>query len=201
MTGCAVRRGSAPYRSSVTPRLLYLYGPPAAGKLTIAEKVQARSGFRLFHNHLTVNAVREVFEFNSVPFVELVHRIRLDVFATAMRHHVDLIFTNNSAWSGPNPRARFAAFATQARMVVEQAGGRCVFVQVTAPLAVLEARVAADSRRSYGKLLDPVRLRELILEMDDAPLTPDDLRIDTSVVAPDVAASLIVKALAGNRRE
>ena len=63
------------------PLLVYLYGPPAAGKLTIAEKLRDLTGFRLFHNHLTVNAVREVFEFRSPPFVEVLHRIRLDVSA------------------------------------------------------------------------------------------------------------------------
>ena len=36
--------------SQGAPLLVYLYGPPAAGKLTIAEKVRALTGFRLFHN-------------------------------------------------------------------------------------------------------------------------------------------------------
>ncbi len=34
--------------SQGAPLLVYLYGPPAAGKLTIAEKVRDLTGFRLF---------------------------------------------------------------------------------------------------------------------------------------------------------
>ena len=71
------------------------------GKTAIAEKLRDLTGFRLFHNHLTVNAVREVFEFRSPPFVEVLHRSRLEVFETAMRAGVSLIVTNSSAWGGP----------------------------------------------------------------------------------------------------
>ena len=84
--------------------LVYLYGPPAAGKLTIAERLAERNGWRLFHNHLTVNTITPVFDFGSPPFTEVLHRLRLDVFATAARSGVGLIFTNNSAWSGKNTR-------------------------------------------------------------------------------------------------
>ncbi len=38
--------------------LVYLYGPPAVGKLTVATELQRLTGFRLFHNHLTVDALR-----------------------------------------------------------------------------------------------------------------------------------------------
>jgi hypothetical protein len=63
--------------------LVYLYGPPASGKLTVAERLAEQSGYRLFHNHLTVNAIRPVLDFGSEPFVEVLHRLRLDVFAAA----------------------------------------------------------------------------------------------------------------------
>ncbi len=77
--------------------LVYLYGPPAAGKLTIAERLAELTGSPLFHNHLTVNAIAPVFEFASPACTEVLHRLRLDVFATGARADVGLIFTNNSA--------------------------------------------------------------------------------------------------------
>lgn len=58
-------------------RLLFLYGPPAAGKLTIARELAAATGFRVFHNHVTVDALLSVFEFGSPPFIELRERIWL----------------------------------------------------------------------------------------------------------------------------
>ena len=174
------------------PTLVYLYGPPAAGKLTIAEALAARSGYRLFHNHLSVNAVRAVFDFGSPPFVEVVQRIRLDVFATAMRSGVDVIFTNNSAWGGDDARARFAAFAHEVEEVVRGAGGTTCFVRVTAPDDVLVARLAAPSRHAHGKLTDATRLRQLLAELDASPLHAEDLLIDSSVTRPDDAATRIL---------
>ena len=175
--------------------LVYLYGPPASGKLTIARRLAEQSGYRLFHNHLTVNAVRPVLDFGTEPFREVLHRLRLDVFGTAARAGIDVIFTNNSAWAGPDGRAQFAAFADAAKRVTEEGGGKACFVRITAPLAVLTERVAAESRRTHGKLLDPARLREMVACLDETSLYPDDLVIDTSAVSPDEAAQVIVQAL------
>jgi len=36
-------------------KLLFIYGRPAVGKLTVARAVAERTGGRLFHNHLAVN--------------------------------------------------------------------------------------------------------------------------------------------------
>lgn len=171
--------------------LVYLYGPPAVGKLTVAVELQRRTQLRLFHNHLTVDALTPVFDFGSEPFTEVLHRIRLDVFETAARAGVDLIFTNNSVWAVSDGRTRFATFAHTVRERVEAAGGQVVFVQLTAPLEVLESRVGGATRRAHGKLLDPIRLRTILEDCDLSPLGADHLVIDTSVVSPADAAERI----------
>ena len=167
--------------------------PPA--EPTIAERLAGQTGFSLFHNHLTVNALAPVFGFGTKPFGDVLHRLRLDVFATAAAAGTSLIFTNNSAWSGPNSRERFCAFAAEADAVVGSAGGRVLFVNVTAPAAVLEARLANDSRRGHGKFLDIDRLRVLLDGLDDYPLHATDLTIDSSVVSPEEAAATIATHL------
>ena len=43
--------------------LLFLHGPPASGKLTIARELKTLTGFQLFHNHLAVDLLESVFEF------------------------------------------------------------------------------------------------------------------------------------------
>jgi ATP-dependent 26S proteasome regulatory subunit len=35
------------------PRLVFLYGPPAVGKLTVAKAIADRRPFTILHNHLT----------------------------------------------------------------------------------------------------------------------------------------------------
>jgi hypothetical protein len=179
------------------PILVYLYGPPAVGKLTIAERLNGLTGWPLFHNHLSVNAVRPIFAFGSKPFNDVVHRLRLDVFRTAMEEQMSLIFTNNSAWGAPDGRARFVGFAEAARRAAETGGGRARFVQLTAPAEVLEARLANSSRRQLDKLVDLGRFRELLADLDDSPLHDDDLTIDTGRQTADEAAAAIVARVMG----
>ncbi|MDV3459172.1 hypothetical protein RZN05_19400 [Sphingomonas sp. HF-S4] len=45
-----------------------LYGPPAAGKRTIARVI---AELPLFHNHLVVDAVAAIFPFGAPEFVRL----------------------------------------------------------------------------------------------------------------------------------
>jgi hypothetical protein len=185
------------------PTLVYLYGPPAVGKLTIAEHLNRLTGFPIFHNHLSVNAIRPIFDFGSKPFGDVIHRLRLDVFRTAIAEEMSLIFTNNSAWPGSNGRARFAAFATSARTVVEAVGGRVKFVRLTAPRSILEQRLANPSRQHLDKLVEVQRLRELLASLDDSVLYHDDLTIDTSRNSADEAAlaiSAYVGLAAGDRQ-
>jgi shikimate kinase len=177
------------------PTLVYLYGPPASGKLTVAERLAELTGFTLFHNHLTVNAVRSVFPFGSDAYEGVLHRLRLDVFATAAEAGVSLIFTNNSAWPGPNGREHFHNFATEAQRTINARGGRTVFVCLRAPLTVLEERLQSESRRAHQKLLDVVTLRELVRTLDDSPLHGDDLCIDTAAMSAEGAARSIADSL------
>jgi hypothetical protein len=183
---------------AIPPTLIYLYGPPAAGKLTIAVPLAKLTGFGLFHNHLSVNAVSSVFPFGAEPYVEVLHRLRLDVFETAARAGTSMIFTNNSAWGGPDARARFAAHAGEAARVTERGGGRTVFVHISAPAAVLEGRLANESRRAHHKLLDAHRLRQLLAELDPSPLHHEDLLVDTGSMSPDEAVRFIAAALPRN---
>ena len=38
-------------------KLVVLHGPPAVGKLTVARELARLTGWRLFHNHLVVDAL------------------------------------------------------------------------------------------------------------------------------------------------
>src|SRR5262245_61805419 len=51
--------------------LIFLHGPAASGKLTVARELVTLTGFRLFHNHLVVDALTAVFGFGTAPFIRL----------------------------------------------------------------------------------------------------------------------------------
>src|SRR5262252_4752756 len=75
-------------------RLVVLCGPPGVGKLSVARELAGRSGYRLFHNHLTVDLLESLFEFGSAPFVELRERLWLELLGRAADEGVTgVIFT------------------------------------------------------------------------------------------------------------
>ncbi len=136
-------------------KLIFLHGAPAVGKLTVARELAALTGFRLFHNHLTVDLVSSLFPFGSEPFVRLREQIWLAAFAEAAREDVSLIFTFN-----PESTVR-ERFVQDAIDVVTAAGGTVVFVELTCADEELERRLEDDSRRKFGKLASVEQYRSL----------------------------------------
>lgn len=172
--------------------LIVLFGPPGVGKLTVAERLADRTGFRLFHNHLVVDALLAVFEFGSAPFVQLRETFWLSVFDRAAQEGpAGLIFT-----FAPEATVR-DSFIPALQQSVRQHGGTVSFVELTCPLDVLRQRIAAPSRQAGGKLVS-VELFDQLRDAGvfDRPVMPKpDLVIDTSRHEPDEAAALIAAKL------
>jgi len=49
-------------------QVVFIFGPTASGKLTIASEVASITGFRLFPDHLAVNLVKGVFDYGMRAF-------------------------------------------------------------------------------------------------------------------------------------
>ena len=166
-----------------------MYGPPGVGKLTVARELAALTGFKLFHNHLTVDLVSAVFPRGSKPFGPLIHRFRREMFEEAAREGVDVIFTYVYAHPMDEPDVKGMIEPVAA------AHGEVLFVQLTCEREVLLERVTAESRRSFRKLTDPAAMERLLAELDLA--TPiqfaESLRVDTTALQPTEAAARIVE--------
>lgn len=167
-------------------RLVFIHGPAASGKLTVARELAAQTGLPLFHNHLVVDALLAVFPFGSPAFVELRETMWMDVFRAAAAEGRSLIFTFH-------PEASVAPdFPGRVVALVEAAGGRVDFVAVGCAPAVIEARVEAPSRQASGKLSSFALLRELEGQGAFAyPQIPAAIEIDTGTVEPAEAAAQI----------
>jgi predicted kinase len=156
--------------------VVYLYGPPAVGKWTVAGELAARTGYRVFHNHLSIDCVRPIFEFGTEPFWRQVHAIREGIMAEAARAGRDLVFTTVFARDESEPQTlrRFAA--------VERNGGRVCLVKLTCSREVLEQRVVARHRVEMNKIASVAQLRSSVDEHDVFASIPyrDSLVLDTS---------------------
>ncbi len=173
-------------------KLIFLHGLPGVGKLTVARELAALTGFKLFHNHLTVDLVTSVFEFGSEPFVELREKIWLEVFSEAVKAHLNgLIFTFTY-----DPTVG-DSFVGNAQSVVESSSGEVLFVELTCSREELERRLTNQSRQEFGKLTSLDLFRELITAcaFKDPGIPSRRFVLDITAIAPHEAAGLVVKQL------
>lgn len=167
--------------------LVFLFGPAASGKLTTARAVAARTGYPVFHNHLTVDLLTTVFEFGSEPFVRLREQIWLAVVSDAVRVGRSLVFTFAPERTVP------AGFADRVRTTVEALGGRVASVELRVGEAEQERRITAEDRREFRKLSDLETLRALRRRADPVGQPSADLVSDTDASTADESATAIVR--------
>lgn len=176
-------------------QLVFIHGPPAAGKLTVARELAAATGYPLFHNHLTVDLLRAVFELGSDPFVRLREHIWIDVFRELALAGRSFIFTFHPE------RTVGGMFLNDTLQTVEAAGGRVVFVALTCPEEEIERRLELPSRAaSPGKLRSVEEYRRLRDSgaFDFPPLPEPLIEVDTGTTEPAAAAHLIQERLAAS---
>lgn len=177
--------------STARASLVVIYGPPASGKLTIAQELSRLTKFKVFHNHLTVDLLLSVFEFGSPAFVALREQIWLSVILEACATNAGLIFTFTPE------RTVSDGFLNR---LIDQAtahGADVRVVEVVCSEQEIERRLANSSRKQFGKLNSVEQYRNLKADGAFAisiTLTPD-LIIDTSVAAASTSAARIVEML------
>jgi hypothetical protein len=169
--------------------LIFIHGAPAVGKLTVARHLAELTGYRLFHNHLTVDLLSAVFDFGSEPFVILREQIWLAVFGEAAQQKVSLIFTFN-----PESTVR-ERFIEDTIKTVESAGGKVIFVELSCSSEELERRIESPSRTQFGKLRSVEQYQELKQAgaFEFAKLPDSGASFDTTLRNPKETAELIAE--------
>lgn len=194
--------------------LLVIIGPPAVGKMTVGRAVCARSDFRLFHNHHTIEPLADVFGFGSPSFDQLKDELRRRVIEVAAQHGVRLIFT--FVW--PVDDEGDAATVREYLAPYVDRGLPVSFVELYAGLEtrlvrnVQSDRIAAKPSKADLTWSD-AHVRELEAEyrMNTDPADPGTpagavladfphLRLDNTDLTPDEVAAVILEWLDPNRR-
>lgn len=172
-------------------KLIFIWGPAASGKLTIARELARLTGFAVFHNHLVVDAVASVFPFGTERFAKLREEFWLTMFREAAEAGRSTIFT-----FAPEPSVTID-FPDRAKREVETAGGEVSFVRLTVPWEEQERRIDNPSRAEFGKLrsLDLLRRLRRQFAESEAAMPPAALTIDTAAVQPAAAARTIAETL------
>jgi broad-specificity NMP kinase len=169
-------------------KLIFIYGSPAVGKLTVANEIARQTDFKVFHNHLSIVCIEPVFEFGSPPFAKLIDLIRLETVAEAARVGQNLIYTFCYAKDLDD------AHVEKITRAVEENGGEICFVLLKADREELNRRVVEESRRKMGKA-KTVEMMNFFHETYDL-LSPvpdrESLIIDNTLLSAEKAAERII---------
>lgn len=173
------------------PRLLFLHGPAAVGKLTLARELSDRTGFALFHNHLTVDLLLALFPFGSPEFVHHRERLWLELIPEATRRGRSVIFTFHPE------RTVAPDFPVRLQQAVQAAGGIVTFIALHGRSAEIRRRLDTPARRALKKLTS-AELHDQLAAAGafDFPALPADCNVDTTDLSPTEAADFVIRSLA-----
>ena len=168
--------------------ILFLYGPPAAGKLTVAEKLSKLTGYKIFHNHLTVDFAIQFFPWGSSEYGELVGATRLKVLELAAKTKGNgLIITYCYGHPEDLP------FIKKMCRIVKSADSKIYFYQILCDQEELFNRARSKTRAKYKKIRSPKVLRQILNNVDLYTPIPGvkNLPVDTTKLSAARAAKLI----------
>ncbi|MFS0636874.1 AAA family ATPase [Mesobacillus foraminis] len=74
-------------------KFVLIFGPQAAGKMTVGQELEKRTELKLFHNHMTIDLLAPIFGFNPEMW-RLVNLFRKEIFESVAKSDMEgLIFT------------------------------------------------------------------------------------------------------------
>jgi hypothetical protein len=189
-----------------------IFGPPAVGKMTVGHELAKRTGFKLFHNHMTVEPVLDIFEFGSPPVNRLVDEFRRRVIEEAVAAELPgLVFTLVWGLELANDLDIVASYVK----IVEDGGGAVHFVELYADHDERLSRNGTAFRLEQKRSKRDLEFsRQNLLALDEQYVmntgevtTPAEglwqrrpyLRLDNTAVSASDAADAIVEAFGFER--
>ena len=178
-------------------KLLFLIGNAAVGKMTVGQELMKITGLRLFHNHMTIEPVIEIFgQFNGAA----INRLRQVVFEEfAKTDNYGMIYTYMWAF---DQRSDWD-YVEQVKRIFEPYDTEFYYVELVASQAVRLERNASDNRLQNKASKRNVSLSNQRLIDDDKHYRLESMdgeipfgnyiKIDNTNLAPDVVAQMIKK--------
>ena len=139
-------------------RLIFLYGLPGSGKLTIAKELIKLLGeeYKLFHNQMTVDLISQFFKFATPKWSYLNGEYRRLMFEACAEEGINLVTTYvyASDYDGDDK------YIKNLIQLVEKYNGEIFFVNLQCDLDTVFQRIQNEDRQKHKKVSDPKKLKE-----------------------------------------
>lgn len=186
-------------------KLLFIFGAHAAGKMTVGQAVSRITPMRLFHNHMTIEPVIELFGAYNGTVTE---RLRQVVFEEFLKtDNYGLIFTFIWAFDEPHDWEYVEWLSNMYR----EAGAQVDYVELLCPQEVRLVRNRTENRLKEKASKRDVALSEMRMlssesrhrcnsEPGEVPYERY-LRIDNTNLSPEETAEIIARHFGYERTE
>lgn len=158
-------------------KLVILHGPPASGKLTLANRLKAELGYNVLHNHLTVDLALEVYSgFGEGDFYDFVDMLRTQVIEKACQNKMEGLIVTFCFDSATD-----MIVVEQWESIVSQYGGKILPIYLNVSAEVLAQRVEEPSRIGTNKVQCRNELNTVISENEFGAIPRrNTISVDTS---------------------
>ena len=176
-------------------KLLFLCGDAAVGKMTVGQELMKITNLRLFHNHMTIEPVIEIFGYYDGKTISRLRETIFEEFAASDNY--GMIFTYMWAFDQKSDWDYIA----HVRSIFEPYGTEFYYAELVAPQEVRLARNATENRlknkasnrdleTSNQRLLDDDK-RYRCVSLDGEIPFENYIKIDNTSLSPAEAAKII----------
>lgn len=176
-------------------KLVFLFGDAAVGKMTVGQELMKLTGLRLFHNHMTIEPVLEIFGSFNGNAIKRLRQVIFEEFAKTDAY--GMIFTYMWAF---DEHADWD-YVAQVRSIFEPYHTEFYYVELVAPQQIRLERNASANRlanKASKRDLESSNRRMLQddenhrLESRDGEIPFENyVKIDNSKLSPKQVAQMI----------
>ena len=176
-------------------KLLLLFGNSAVGKMTVGQELAKITPLRLFHNHMMIEPVLEVFGDFRSDIIQKLRAVILEEFSKS--DHYGLIFTYMMAFDMPSEYE----YLERVKQVLGVAEEDVYYAELVAPQDIRLERNKTENRLLHKASKRDVDASDARLIRDDKNhrmeslpgeiTSPNYIRIDNSNISPADVAKMI----------
>jgi len=176
-------------------KLLLLFGNSAVGKMTVGQELAKITPFRLFHNHMMIEPVLEIFDIFRGDVIQKLRKVIFEEFAKS--DNDGMIFTFMWAFDMPSDWEYLESVKAIFGLTEEDV----YYVELIAPQEVRLQRNATENRLKHKASKRDIEASNARLVRDDENYrmeslpgeitSPNYIRIDNSHLSPAETAQMI----------
>lgn len=174
-------------------KLVFIFGSAAVGKMTVGQELMKITDLRLFHNHMTIEPVLEIFGYYKADTIEKLRQIVFEDYAKS--NNYGLIFTFIWAFDCQQDWDNVKAITEIFK------GADTYYVELVAPQEVRLKRNKTENRLNNkpskrnldfsDKLLLNDEKNYRLVSLDGEIPFENYIKIDNTNLSPDAVAKMI----------